>query len=316
MKLHLDRSAFQTLLLTQSERSSIRADILEKDYYVTLMLLELAKKQVLIPAFFKGGTALYKAISCIRRFSEDIDLTVRVDDCPSENQKQKRLEAVTKGYRCLPRNREAQGNIDKKGSITATYRYDSVVEVDVEDALQRFENVKVEATFFTISEPHEPIEISPLILVIATESEKKVLTESFEVNPFRIETIKLERIFIDKIFATEFYYLRKEYFDTAKHLYDIVVLIQNERIQRMLKDQKMLDYLIRLKREEEVDRRDSDLSKKEISKFTYLYTAMGNPDLLNEFSRMQKTYIYDDQYKIQTRELEVGISGLLQVFGD
>ncbi len=38
MKLHLDRPAFETLLLGESEASGIRADILEKDYYVTLVL--------------------------------------------------------------------------------------------------------------------------------------------------------------------------------------------------------------------------------------------------------------------------------------
>ena len=43
MKLHLDQTAFETLLLSESETSGIRADILEKDYYITLVLKELAK---------------------------------------------------------------------------------------------------------------------------------------------------------------------------------------------------------------------------------------------------------------------------------
>lgn len=49
MKLHLDRPAFETLLLDESETSGIRADILEKDYYVTLVLEELAEKQDKLP---------------------------------------------------------------------------------------------------------------------------------------------------------------------------------------------------------------------------------------------------------------------------
>jgi len=76
MKLHSDSSALETLLLDISGRTGIRADIIEKDYYVTLILKELADKQKDIPAYFKGGTALYKALGSIRRFSEDIDLTV------------------------------------------------------------------------------------------------------------------------------------------------------------------------------------------------------------------------------------------------
>ena len=61
MKLHEDKFAFLNIINLIHEDSSIRADILEKDYYVTLLLRELAGKQVTLPAYFKGGTALYKA---------------------------------------------------------------------------------------------------------------------------------------------------------------------------------------------------------------------------------------------------------------
>ena len=54
-----------------------------------------------LPAYFKGGTALYKALKSIRRFSEDIDLTVSIDNCNGKQAK-KRLEAATKKYRLFP----------------------------------------------------------------------------------------------------------------------------------------------------------------------------------------------------------------------
>ena len=41
MKLHLDKPAFETLLLSESESAGIRADILEKDYYRISMRLYL-----------------------------------------------------------------------------------------------------------------------------------------------------------------------------------------------------------------------------------------------------------------------------------
>ena len=94
MKLHLDQPAFETLLLNESESSGIRADILEKDYYVTLILNELANKQDQAFAYFKGGTALYKAIGSMRRFSEDIDLTVSIEGC-TNSQAKKRVERAT-----------------------------------------------------------------------------------------------------------------------------------------------------------------------------------------------------------------------------
>ena len=122
MKLHLDEPAFETLLLDVAGRTGIRADIIEKDYYVTLLLNELAGKQKEVPAYFKGGTALYKALGSIRRFSEDIDLTVAIDDC-SNSQAKKRLDKAANGYLSLPRDSEDPGSENRKGSRTSIYHY-------------------------------------------------------------------------------------------------------------------------------------------------------------------------------------------------
>lgn len=92
MKLHQDKTAFKVLLDIIHEQSGIREDVLEKDYYVTLLLEELSiKQQNGLPAYFKGGTALYKALKTINRFSEDIDLSVDTREC-SRSQSDKRLE--------------------------------------------------------------------------------------------------------------------------------------------------------------------------------------------------------------------------------
>ena len=91
MKLHEDHDGFAALLRIISETSGIRLDVLEKDYYITLFLRELSEWQGALPAYFKGGTALYKALGSIRRFSEDIDLTVCIDGC-SNSQAKRRLE--------------------------------------------------------------------------------------------------------------------------------------------------------------------------------------------------------------------------------
>lgn len=44
MKLHEDANAFRVLLNDIHDRTGYRLDVLEKDYYVTLILEELAKK--------------------------------------------------------------------------------------------------------------------------------------------------------------------------------------------------------------------------------------------------------------------------------
>ena len=60
MNLHLDTDAFKTIIDSIHETTGYRTDVLEKDYYVTLVLKELADKQEQgLPAYFKGGTALW-----------------------------------------------------------------------------------------------------------------------------------------------------------------------------------------------------------------------------------------------------------------
>lgn len=56
------------------------------------------EKQATLPAYFKGGTALYKAQKSIRRFSEAIDLTICIDNCSGS---------------------QASGNCDQKISLAA-----------------------------------------------------------------------------------------------------------------------------------------------------------------------------------------------------
>lgn len=220
MKLHKDKFSFLNIIGLIHDVTGIREDILEKDYYVTHLLQELSEKQKTLPAYFKGGTALYKAQKSIRRFSEDIDLTICIDNC-SGSQAKKRLEAATKKYFSLPRTSRKELEDDRKGSITAIYDYTPAVAVDIDDPLQRFGYVKVEGTSFTVSEPFSILEIEPILYTYATEEQRSILQEQFGVMPFPVKTIRLERIFADKIFAAEFYYEREMYFDVAKHIYDV-----------------------------------------------------------------------------------------------
>lgn len=307
MKLHLDRDAFEAILLEIQENTGTRADILEKDYYVTLILEELSGKQAELQAYFKGGTALYKALGSVRRFSEDIDLTVSIADC-SKTKAGKRLRSASKEYVVLPRL--AEEDVDKKGGITSVYIYDSVVSVDKQDLLQRFERVKVEATSFTVSEPVTPMVISAIIYKLASPDRKRILSDEFEVKPFTILTQKLERIFVDKIFASEFYFERKLYFDVAKHVYDIVILLQNEVILDLIRDKAVFQQMVGYKRKEERERLGGVLEEMMKRKFAYLSELEEDMEFAKSFELMQRTYVLDDKDQIS---FDSAISSLKRV---
>lgn len=73
MYLHNDREAFEQLIAATSTKLSIEPTIVEKDYFVTITLGELNKKNENF--VFKGGTSLSKCFGIIKRFSEDIDIS-------------------------------------------------------------------------------------------------------------------------------------------------------------------------------------------------------------------------------------------------
>ena len=311
MKLHIDKDAFSVIIDNISERTSIRKDIIEKDYYVVLMLFELAEKQSVLPAYFKGGTALYKALKTLNRFSEDIDLTVEISDC-SKSQGKVRLEKASTKYSVLERTTEKQKEINTKGSITAVYDYKPITTIDTQDELQRFGHVKVEATSFTVSEPYESSPIEPLLYTKATEEEKKILKEQFDVLPFLIKTINLERIFADKILAAEFYYQRKEYFDVSKHLYDLTVMMGLPRIQQMLSSHDEFVEMLSYKRKEELSRKGSKLSYLPFEQFTLFDELDDNNELQKHFMKMQEIYVFDEKDIFSYNQMSTNMKTLNQ----
>ncbi len=297
MNLHLNKDLFKDMIDTLNTRSKIAIDIIEKDYYVCMILEELSKKQNDLKAYFKGGTAIYKILDTMNRFSEDIDLTVKVLSEESNTKNKKRLKQSALGYNITGLELIKNECIDNKGSITGIYRYDSVY-ADIENPLQRAGKIQVEATSFTISEPTEEYYIEPLLYKLANEYEKKILKEQFNVSKIKIETIKLERMFVDKLFATEFYYIRDMYMDAAKHLYDISILFSNDKIQKLLDNKEELDELLKYKRLEEKVRIGGIDENIQIKDFNYFKLNFSN-ELIKEFENMQSKYVLNEKYKVK-----------------
>lgn len=293
MTLHQDPEGFRVLLEELNHRTSLRMDVLEKDYYVSLILQELAQKQQNgLKAYFKGGTALYKALKSIRRFSEDIDLSVDITGC-SRTKADKLMRESTKGYVSFARIPE--DDVNNRSEVIAAYSYSPLVIFDATDRLQRFGHIKIEATSFTISEPTAPLMIAPALYELATPAEKKILEGSYHVCEFSIETITLERIFIDKLFAAEAYFRRCESperaFDASKHIYDLCVLFQTEVIRSFITDERAVAHIMEIRLKEEIDRRDG-IPGITIKQFGFWDLAINDERILKAFKGMQRVYVF------------------------
>lgn len=303
MILHLDSDAFRVLIRDISEKTGYRQDVIEKDYYVTMVLQELTTLQKDgLPAYFKGGTALYKALHSVRRFSEDIDLSVDTRDC-SRTQGDKRLDRATKKYTCLQRNiGEGYSN---RSEVISYYHYNPVVEYDTGDVLQRFGKVKIEATSFTISEPYESMRVAPIIFENATAEQQSILTNQFDIAPFDILTMTMERIFIDKLFAAEAYTRNadKEHraFEASKHIYDLAVILDEERIIALFKNENLMARLLLIRLTEEKERLDG-IPGVLPKNFIFFDEACNNSYIQKAYAIMQNQYVLIPKERIELTE--------------
>lgn len=304
MRLHLDQDAFRVLIGQISEKTGYRQDVIEKDYYVTMVLQELSVFQKDgLPAYFKGGTALYKALRSVRRFSEDIDLSVDVREC-SRSQGDKRLDRATKKYSCL--KRDAEEGYSNRSEVVTFYQYVPLVEYDTNDVLQRFGKVKIEATSFTISEPYESMKIAPIVYEFATQEQKEVLAAQYDVSPFDILTMTMERIFVDKLFAAEAYTRNvskeRRAFEASKHIYDLAVILNEPRIMSLLKNEELLAKLLAIRLTEEQERRDGipNVLPKE---FIFFDTACETAHIQKAYAMMQDQYVLVSSARIALSEI-------------
>lgn len=312
MKLHLNQDAFRVLIEQVSERTGYRQDVIEKDYYVSMLLRELAhfQRDDGLPAYFKGGTALYKALHSVRRFSEDVDLSVDVQNC-SRTQGDKRLERATKKYTCMERNHD-EGRTNRSEVVTY-YHYLPVVTYDSHDVLQRFGKVKVEATSFTISEPYEPVVIAPLIYEQAEPDQQLILLQQFDVSPFEILTMTIERIFIDKLFAAEAYTrsAAQEHhaFEASKHIYDLAVISHEPRIVSFLQNKEQLTKLLTIRLTEEKNRLDGipGVLPKD---FTFFEKSCADTHIMKAYATMQNQYVFIPDDRIPLDEAQYRLHGL------
>ena len=181
---------------------------------------------------------------------------------------------------------------------------------DVNDALQRFGKLKIEATSFTISEPVEELMVTPMLYDLADDSYKQILETRYSVKPFSVQTISMERIFIDKLFAAESYVRKSEdshrAFEAAKHIYDLSVLQDVDRISELINEQDKLRYLLEIRLQEEKERLDGipGVAPKDFILFSH---TRDNSQVKQAYDIMQRQYVFREEDRIS---YEIAIENL------
>lgn len=231
--LHNDKEQFSDAINLTAYQTGVMAQAVEKDYYVSLILRKLAQRIPFI--VFKGGTSLSKCHGVIKRFSEDIDITIDTEITQGQKQRVKSaiVEIAAELGMVVTNLNETHSRRDYNRYIIA---YSSVLPT-ASDAVQSA--VLLETSFKIISFPTVELPVRSYIGTMM-ESEAPDLIKDFELEPFSMKVQGLDRTLADKIFAICDYYMQNTVQKHSRHLYDIHMLLplvpMDENFQELMHD--------------------------------------------------------------------------------
>ena len=220
MYLHKDREMFKDIIEQTAEQIGKVPVVIEKDYYVTLILKLLAEQ--LDQCVFKGGTSLSKGFRVISRFSEDIDITFKEHIGESRRKKLKNvvLKGISEALEMPIANwNETQSDRDYNAYF---FSYTSVFQLE-DERLRQY--IKLETALGSYAFPTELVEIHNYIGDYLEKRNRKDIAQQFFLDRFSMNLQSLERTYIDKIFALCDYYIQGKSKRYSRHLYDIYILI-------------------------------------------------------------------------------------------
>lgn len=223
MYLHKEnRELFRDVILLVSQKLEVSEDIVEKDYYVTMILKKLSETGY--PVVFKGGTSLSKAFHVIDRFSEDIDITFteHLGEARRKKLKYNILKPIAEELGMNIRNFDSVES-DKNLNHYDFY-YESVVHDRVINAIPPY--VKLETSLMSYAFPTEERALGNYIFD-ALGNDEKAFIAAYDLGTFPMKVQSLNRTLIDKIFAVCDYYMQGKSQRNARHLYDIYKLSEH-----------------------------------------------------------------------------------------
>lgn len=228
--LHTNRELFEQAVLRTAAYLDIDAGIVEKDYYVTLMLKEISLN---VPDLvFKGGTSLSKCHKVINRFSEDIDLTVEYESKPSEGKRKELKKNIVSAIDSFELSLANPNEIKSRREYNKyIVDYPSLfMQPGLKNHLQIETMIKIKAY------PNCEMEAASLIYDYLMAEGFDDMIDEYELAPFKLKVQSAERTFIDKVFALADYYLSDKVTEHSRHIYDLYKLLDRVELNAQLKD--------------------------------------------------------------------------------
>ncbi|MDY0100601.1 MAG: nucleotidyl transferase AbiEii/AbiGii toxin family protein, partial [Bacilli bacterium] len=245
MKLHNDPKIFKELIVATAQNSKgLQNFQVEKDYFVSLFLKELSKTNKDLEVVFKGGTSLSKCYDVINRFSEDVDLTIKLDNKKANYQIKKQFKnKIISSIENLGMVFLNPLNVESKKNYNY---YEVEFKKHFESTPEIIPFIKIETITAYKPYPCKKLLVSNYITKFLREIEEgEELIKKYELEEFEMNIQTVERTFIDKLFALCDYYLSKNYFRNSRHIYDIHMIwnsgLLNKKVVSNIVDDVLAD---------------------------------------------------------------------------
>lgn len=224
---------FREAVQAAATHYKLREIFIEKDYWVTRVLKNLAASQYAEHVVFKGGTALSKAYGCIERFSEDIDLAILKQTGMSDAKLKtliKEVEAsVIAGLTYFVHPSEQKRGRNRK----TFYQYDKKIGAEGFGTVK--DHIQLEINAFTQPVPHEKKEITSMLgkfLVSGFGDQVK----QYGLEPFTINVLTRERTFFEKLLSVVrlSHDSQAQVLGKLRHFYDMYQILRQQDLHGLV----------------------------------------------------------------------------------
>jgi len=246
--LHEDGKALEQAIRATAAYLSLPVEYVEKDYWVTYALKELASSNISDRIVFKGGTSISKAYRLISRFSEDIDIAVLTEglsDNQIKNKVRRASKIISKIYTEIDSPDNSKGSDFRKVRFQYPRMDNSIpIEGQITDSLL------LEVNAFADPEPYHKMPISCYIADFFKSSGQEGAVIEFALETFEMNILCTTRTVCEKVMglvkASHGENHINQIRNKIRHIYDIHFLMADEVTSKFVESAEFAEMIVKV----------------------------------------------------------------------
>ena len=232
MKLHEFTTEFRDLISIVAADKHLPESAIERDYYIVLLLKNLADSEYADKCVFKGGTSLSKCYpGSIERFSEDIDLTFLGMD-ESDKVCDKTIKKIEKVMTVSAETEKIDAERSNRSKSMFVWFGDKA------------NRVKLEIGSSVRPDPYTKKTLKTYIQEFLEEHGGTDDVEKYGLQEVTLNVLNIERTFVDKLMSVKRHAICGTIEKKVRHIYDVARLFSLPEIKAFIDNKEELKRLI------------------------------------------------------------------------